>query len=1466
MRVSAKNLNKYNKTKEENAKLKLNIINNEIAKQNSSYNRFDNKYKSIKSCLNNSNSIDINNNNYYNDNYNQEINSNSKESKLSSSIFNKDNKLLCTINNIKKFDISKRQISDLFEVYESRKFDEEIVKLQLMGGTERLCELLDSSPNNGINNANSISLRIKDFDSNIIIEEKPKSFFGHLLDAFDDIMLRILIISAIIQIGFGVSPLSAHPERDWIDGISILIAVFIVVFVSSITDFLKQKKFLELKEKNMNMVLYTVKREGKLITIKGSDLVVGDLLKIQIGCNIPADGILIEGNGLKLNESSLTGETDLIEKEPQSICIKIRDVERNKNMLKLQSTYSKKNNNINNDLLISDNNNNKSKIPSPLIWSGTSVELGNGWMMILAVGKNSSNGKIMNTVLANKLNSDNKTPLEIKLNKLGKLIGKLGILFALLTCIALIIRFVIVYLDQKTNYDNGVSMLNPNSTIANNIIKIIVLTISILVVAIPEGLPLAVTLSLAFSVQKMMEDKNLVRQLSGCETMGNANYICTDKTGTLTKNVMTVHSIFNCIKSINVSDICSKENYIIDSKDFFNNELDYNVKENSEYNRFNNNRLNKKSIDEHSENSNFNSVYNLSIKKNNIKGKTNIEYRNTISPTPLIKNSSNYESNRILLDNNNNNNNNEDIYNNIKYTESINNKEKNNYNIIDKSNENKMFVNLSSNNWFNELSLSIALNLELEIDENEIIKNESKTDLSLVKFLHNFNVKIYPIVKEYIILDTFKQLPFSSSRKKKSILIKSNKFPTGYRLYIKGASENLISSSVKYYLCPSSLEIKYFSLIKNLSENIINSYARETLRTICIAYKDISEDEFLNYKDTNSNGSYKIEEDNLIMISILGIKDTLRENVEDAVIKCRAAGINVVMITGDNIETALSISKKCSIVRDEDINLAYNNCADSENLSEIQVGLAMNGIDFYEKIEGLECGTCYSIINDCKCPLTSKEAEFRGIDKNVLRKERIKNLPAFSKILQNLKVLARSRPIDKYAMVIGLKALDNIVAVTGDGTNDAQALSTSDIGFAMGILGTDIAKDAADIIILDDNFESIVKAVVWGRNIYDNIRKFVQFQLTVNLCACFLVFITSIVSNETAISPIQMLWINLIIDSLGSLALSTQKPNNKILLRKPFKKHDSLISIVMWKHIIFQAFSLLVLTLIVFFYGPSFIIEGNINRIKQGEIIKKCFETVPGEYLHPVIYKKYGQNSLDDYLNYSDNISYYILSGKTSDWSTEVTISKLVYPFECGAYYQAGELSAAFYLYKNAYSNTTHMTIVFNIFVLYTLFNQINSRVIDEEFNIFTKILQNSMFIIVIFLELILHIIIIQFGSTAFNTAKEGLTLNQWLLCFGFGVISFFVSFILKISKLEIMFSYILNCFKKNLKSKVHNDSIKNRISLQIKENEEKIRKYTASIQYLNKTIRKSIRRKNSCDMPYEIKQTLKKKDNYIEF
>nr|KAF6359486.1 ATPase plasma membrane Ca2+ transporting 3 [Myotis myotis] len=319
-------------------------------------------------------------------------------------------------------------------------------------------------------------------------------------------------------------------------------------------------------------------------------------------------------------------------------------------------------------------------------------------------------------------------------------------------------------------------------------------------------------------------------------------------------------------------------------------------------------------------------------------------------------------------------------------------------------------------------------------------------------------------------------------------------------------------------------------------KKIIEPMACDGLRTICIAYRDFSASQEPDWENENEVVG------DLTCIAIVGIEDPVRPEVPEAIRKCQRAGITVRMVTGDNINTARAIAAKCGIIQPgEDF-------------------LCLEGKEFNRRIRN---------------------------EKGEIEQERL------DKVWPKLRVLARSSPTDKHTLVKGI--IDSttgeqrqVVAVTGDGTNDGPALKKADVGFAMGIAGTDVAKEASDIILTDDNFTSIVKAVMWGRNVYDSISKFLQFQLTVNVVAVIVAFTGACITQDSPLKAVQMLWVNLIMDTFASLALATEPPTESLLLRKPYGRDKPLISRTMMKNILGHAVYQLTIIFTLLFVGELF--------------------------------------------------------------------------------------------------------------------------------------------------------------------------------------------------------------------------------------------------------------------------------------
>ena len=1166
------------------------------------------------------------------------------------------------------YGITVKELEDLMGAYKERGSEFRDLKLiESLGGVDSILKKLKTDSKYGyITDEN----RLNDFGSNKVFVEPVPPFCAYVWEALEDLMVRILIAAAIVQIVLGAT-LSEDPSKDWIDGLSIVVAVLVVTLVGSITNWKKEHKFHELNNIQNEGTTYKVIRNGNPFDIPSDDLVVGDLIQIMVGDIMPADLLLVDGNGIKMDESSLTGESETLKKDIYDKCM---------DYLKHKK---------------------KEKPPSPLLLSGTNLVEGTGSAIVIAVGDHSQKGIIRRTV--DNAQENNKTPLEEKLEDIAEKIGYFGMFAGIVTLIALIIRFIISFITNTDEYhrmtaeqgllsayvqnnhhelNNGqimssvnAELTNPKKDITSDLLDIIMLCVSIIVVAIPEGLPLAVTLSLAFSIKKLMDQQNLVRKMHACETMGGANFICTDKTGTLTKNEMNIFKILTA-----KNEIVLKETMDV----------------------------------EHSENLH---------KKNDASNKKMREDHQTYFP-------------------------------NEKYWEIL-----------------KTSIALNTDGTIKILNKP---NINGDLEECE---TKNKTDNAFIDFLYRFKSpisaerKIYQKDKRF-----YKQIPFDSKRKRMTTFIANDKLPTKYRLFTKGGAEN-VKNICKYYVDPDTGEKKQIGDQQlNLIKDTIENFNKQMLRSLYICYKDMTKDEFKNAETYKNSKGLSLDQYDLVFVAVVGIRDSLRNGVKEAVLKCQKARVTVIMVTGDNIITATAIAKDCHILG-EDVNLENMTPQDIEEDTDLtndpnkrdahlEIVLknkpkAITGNTFYQAVGGLICRVCGEDTNSCKCPKTLAEAEQiakeTGQPQKEVKSDTIKEKEKFIELTENLRVMARSQPIHKYALVLGLKELDKIVAVTGDGTNDAPALSKSDVGFAM-FAGTDIAKEASDIIIMDNNFSSLVIAIIYGRNIYDNIRKFLQFQLSVNFCACLLVFICACIGNESPLRTIQMLWINLIMDSLGSLALATEPPYDALLDREPTKKDESIINGKMWKHIGGQSLFQLFLLLFLYLYAPHFIRETDYVRLAENYIINYCYGKLPGN------------------IKNLDNIIY----GTGTYWGTKDKLKHGMNEIQCGMYADRQDLSVAFTAYTNVNGNSAHMSIVFNVFVIYTLFNQINCRVLDDSLNIFIRINNNFFFPLITFLELFLQVILIECGKEAFKVTERGLSYQQWLICIGFSACTFILCVILK--------------------------------------------------------------------------------------
>ena len=1012
---------------------------------------------------------------------------------------------------------------------------EEVDELVAKDGLAWLVRGLKTDPKNGINTM-TIPDRELHFGSNRKAPPKAKSFWHFAKEALEDFILRLLIVAGIVSIIINEVN-SSHGEESagiaWIEGFAILFAVFIIVIVTAANNVKNERSFIQLNEEAEAGKTVTVIRNGEMVdNVDGGDIQAGDLVLLRSGMEVPGDGVVISGFSLQMDESSMTGETQPMNKNTIDFCLKKKlDLQRTRGIDKIGHH----------------------EIPSPVILAGTKVLDGNGSMFVINVGKNSAIGKIREILESGE---DEMTPLQRKLERIARDISLFGLVAAIIIFLVLILRFVI---ENSTSKDKGWGYRETGDYV-NDVLQYFLIAIALLIVAIPEGLPLAVTLALAYSVKRMMEDKNLVRKLQACETMGGANIICSDKTGTLTRNEMYLTHFWN-----------GKERVIYDSQK-----------------------------------------------------STAVNYAEYVEPNSID----------LFLDT--------IVYNSL---------------------------------------------------EDPRRKGGNPTEVAVLRYIDACGVDV--VAKRDAVEKIF-QATFTSDRKRMSTIVRAANGRT--YAFIKGASEYMIQVSSRFQDLETGVITDMSDYLATQLNDAIENMARKALRTIGLAYKEVNPDE-IDMENKDEHGIYAYEKGGFTIIGICGIRDVIRPEVPDSVLKCHRAGIDVKMVTGDNKITARAIAEEVNIINDRNAKTA----------------IVMEGPEFLRKIGGVICGNCRDK-EICECVKNEAElSEPQNKGKSV-RKDTIKNVEEFDAIWKNLAVLARSRPEDKYALVVGLRERGNVVAVTGDGTNDAPALSKADVGFAMGIAGTEVAKQAASIMIMDDNFASIVLAVRWGRNIYDAIRKFLVFQLTVNLTAVVTTFISAVILEQSILSAVQMLWVNLIMDTLAALALATEPPTDALLDRMPYGKNEYIISPIMMKHILGQAIFQIAILLTVVFAGEHFL-----------------FDVIGKRQLQP------GKNT--------------IVNGRNKDG------------------YNRSD-------YGNA--NSVHFTYIFNIFVMLQFFNFLNARILDDSFNVFKNITKSKIFIIILVVIFFLQIIFLTFCGQAIQVVFWGLDPISWVFCIAVGALSLPVSVILK--------------------------------------------------------------------------------------
>ncbi|DBA78916.1 TPA: hypothetical protein ACH3X1_008797 [Trebouxia sp. C0004] len=947
----------------------------------------------------------------------------------------------------------------------------------------------------------SLEHRRRIFGANAFKEVKQKAFWSLLFENLQDPTLILLMVAALVSTVLGVAIREERLQHSWTEGVAIWVAVIVVSGVGAGNDYQKDKQFRKLNEKK-DLLDVKMIRDGGQILILNPEIVVGDVIILQTGDKITADGIVIDSNNMVVDEASLTGESEPIKKGSKDMFCR----------------------------------------------AGTTLNEGSGSILVVAVGVNTEYGKTMSLVMTEAAS----TPLQEHLEVLAASIGKVGFVVAVICFIVLLIRWCVEY--------HGF----PVKHIADGPLAFFIFGVTIVVVAVPEGLPLAVTISLAYSMKKMMKDNNFVRVLAACETMGGATAICSDKTGTLTENRMTV-----------------VEGWFAGKK-----------------------------------------------------------YDKVPHPEDLPA------------------------------------------------------------DFFDTFQASVAVNSSAFLiikDPIEFVGN--RTECALLMLLRAWDTD-YKTIRDSYSSMVEKVWDFDSAKKMAGVLIKT---ADGHRLYNKGAAEMVLRRCTRAIGTDGSVISMSTALRAELEETITGMAARG-LRTLCITYRDFAAgmqrpvDFFEGAPDTE-----------LICCAITGIKDPVRKEVPDAVAVCKRAGIFVRMVTGDNVHTASHIARECGIM--------------------MEGGLALEGPTFRK--------------------MTEEEL-----------------IP----ILPKLQVMARSSPTDKYNLVKLLKKTGEVVAVTGDGTNDAPALKESDVGLAMGIAGTEVAKEAADIVIMDDNFSSIVKSVLWGRS----------FQLTVNFVALVIAFVSALTKGETPLTVIQLLWVNLIMDALGALALATEAPTPDLLLMKPHGRNERIINNSMWKHIFTQGcYQLFWLFLII--YGAN----KYIGRYKQPtecstySSLDLSYLTV--ETLSVVAHQTGGTFDVccsgDDCYTASGGI-YLIGEVPLCDTSNSKCIindpakhpdlfctTDTASPTNCPRYQEFHSLysrGADQHTRDLSHAQEKSNSVVFNCFIFFQIFNQINSRKIKDEYNPFAGLLSSATFLYILVIEVVLQGKVRALSAPVFsNSSRANLDLQE---------------------------------------------------------------------------------------------------------
>lgn len=763
------------------------------------------------------------------------------------------------------------------------------------------------------------------YGTNLLTPPKRPSLWKLYLEKFEDPVVRVLLVAALFSLIISII------ENEYAETIGIIAAILLATGIGFYFEYDAGKKFDLLNAVNEETLVKVI-RNGHIREIPRKDVVVGDIVVLETGEEIPADGELIEAISLQVNESNLTGEPVI-------------------NKTTVEAEFDE-----------------EATYASNMVLRGTTVVDGHGSMKVLRVGDETEIGKVARQSTEQNVEP---TPLNIQLKKLAGLIGKIGFTVAGLAFLIFFIKDVLLYFDFE-----ALNTWQDWMPVLERTLKYFMMAVTLIVVAVPEGLPMSVTLSLALNMRRMLATNNLVRKMHACETMGAITVICTDKTGTLTQNLMQV-----------------------------------------------------------------------------------------------------YEPNFYGL--------------------------KDGGKLADDDISKLVAEGISTNS-------TAFLEETVEGEKPKGVGNP--TEVALLLWLNSQGRNYLEMREEAKVLD---QLTFSTERKFMATLVESPLIGKKV-LYVKGAPEIVLGKCKEVILDGRRVDsVEYRSTV----EAQLLNYQNMAMRTLGFAFRIV--------EDGEPNDCVElVAENNLNFLGVVAISDPIRPDVPAAVAKCQSAGIDIKIVTGDTPGTATEIARQIGLWKPEDTERNR-----------------ITGVAFAD--------------------LTDEEALDRVMD---------------------LKIMSRARPTDKQRLVQLLQQKGAVVAVTGDGTNDAPALNHAQVGLSMGT-GTSVAKEASDITLLDDSFNSIGTAVMWGRSLYKNIQRFIVFQLTINFVALLIVLLGSVVGTELPLTVTQMLWVNLIMDTFAALALASIPPSESVMNEKPRRSSDFIITKAMQYNIfgVGTAFLIVLMGMIYYF-------------------------------------------------------------------------------------------------------------------------------------------------------------------------------------------------------------------------------------------------------------------------------------------